>query len=263
VPKPTAMRPRHVHPEHAARAAAGAAAIAATRGLAVLFALAGLSGCAAMREFVPSLPAWPAAPLTTAVGLPNGEGDGSVPLASPARPVPLSEPLLAAAVAPAEDPSYLIGPEDALDISVWKDETLKGTVLVRPDGAISFPLVGELPAAGRTATQIREEITRRLARFMPEPEVTVSVLRVSSVRIYVIGRVNKPGDFTVGRPIDVLQALSVAGGLTPFASEDEIRIIRRVNGRQVSLPFDYARVRRGGELSQNILLRSGDVLLVP
>jgi polysaccharide export outer membrane protein len=163
----------------------------------------------------------------------------------------------------APDPAYRIGPEDALEISVWRDDTLKATALVRPDGGISFPLVGELQVAGRTAAEVNQEIVRRLARFVPDAEVTVAVVRVASYRVYVIGRVNRPGDIAVGRPIDVLQALSLAGGMTPYAAEDEIRIIRRAEGRQVSLPFDYGRLRKAGDLSQNIMLRSGDVLLVP
>jgi polysaccharide biosynthesis/export protein len=169
------------------------------------------------------------------------------------------------AVSPAEagDPAYVIGPEDALEISVWRDETLKAATLVRPDGGISFPLAGDFIVAGRTAAQVREELVRRLAKYIPEPVVTVSVARVASYRIYVLGRVNKPGDFQVGRNIDVLQALSIAGGMTPFASEDGIQIIRKVDGKPVSIPFDYSRIRKGGDLSQNITLKSGDVLLVP
>jgi polysaccharide biosynthesis/export protein len=161
------------------------------------------------------------------------------------------------------DPTYVIGPEDALEISVWRDETLKGAALVRPDGGISFPLAGDMIVAGKTATQVREELVRRLEKFIPEPVVTVSVVRVSSYRFYVLGRVNKPGDFQTGRNIDVLQALSMAGGMTPFANEDEIRIIRKVGGQSVSIPFQYSRFRKGGDLSQNITLKSGDVLLVP
>lgn len=161
------------------------------------------------------------------------------------------------------DPAYVIGPEDALDISVWKDETLKAAALVRPDGGISFPLAGDFIVAGKTASQVHDELVRRLEKYIPEPVVTVSVVRVSSYRIYVIGRVNKPGDFQTGRNIDVLQALSIAGGMTPFASEDGIRIIRKVDGKSVSIPFQYSRVRKGGDLSQNITLKSGDVLLVP
>ena len=161
------------------------------------------------------------------------------------------------------DPAYLIGPEDALEMSVWRDETLKTTALVRPDGGVSFPLAGDFIVAGKTVAQVRDELVKRLEKFIPEPVVTVSVVRVSSYRIYVLGRVNKPGDFQVGRNIDVLQALSLAGGMTPFASEDGIRIIRKIDGKSTAIPFQYSRVRKGGDLSQNITLKSGDVLLVP
>jgi polysaccharide export outer membrane protein len=168
-----------------------------------------------------------------------------------------------ARAAHADDPGYLIGPEDALDIAVWRDETLKATTLVRPDGGISFPLAGEMMVAGKTAGQVRDELVKRLEKYIPDPVVSVAVVRVASYRIYVIGRVNKPGDFQTGRNVDVLQALSIAGGMTPFASEDDIRIIRKVDGKTISLPFQYSRIRKGGDLSQNITLRSGDVLLVP
>jgi polysaccharide biosynthesis/export protein len=161
------------------------------------------------------------------------------------------------------DPAYVIGPEDALEISVWRDDTLKGAALVRPDGGISFPLAGDMIVAGKTAAQVQEELVRRLEKYVPEPVVTVSVVRVSSYRVYVIGRVNKPGDILAGRNIDVLQALSLAGGMTPFANEDDIRIIRKVDGKSVAIPFQYSRIRKGGDLSQNITLKSGDVLLVP
>lgn len=164
---------------------------------------------------------------------------------------------------PPADPGYLIGPEDALEISVWKDDTLKSTALVRPDGAVSFPLVGDLQAAGRTAQQLRDELSTRLAKFIPDVVVSVAVVRVASYRVYVIGRVNKPGEIAAGRKVDVLQALSLAGGMTPFAADDEIRIIRRSEGRSLSIPFDYARIRKGGDLGQNITLQSGDVVLVP
>lgn len=161
------------------------------------------------------------------------------------------------------DAGYLIGPEDALEIAVWKDDTLKSTTLVRPDGAISFPLVGDLQASGRTVAQVRDELTARLSKFIPEVVVSVAVVRVASYRVYVIGRVNKPGEIAAGRRVDVLQALSLAGGLTPFAADDEIRIIRRADGRSLSIPFDYARLRKGGDPNQNITLQSGDVVLVP
>ena len=225
-----------------------------------------LSGCASLSAWLPrgaGAGAWADAGAVTSGGessteqLPWGSPVGAVTgAATAAGAVATSAPAVS-------DPAYRLGPEDGLEISVWKDETLKSTALVRPDGGISFPLVGDLQVAGKTAAEVRAEIVSRLARFVPDAEVTVAVVRVASYRVYVIGRVNKPGDFAVGRPIDVLQALTLAGGMTPFAAEDEIRIIRREGARQVSIPFDYARLRKGGDLSQNITLRSGDVLLVP
>jgi polysaccharide export outer membrane protein len=111
--------------------------------------------------------------------------------------------------------------------------------------------------------EIREEITKRLERFIPEPAVSVAILKVGSQRVYVIGRVNKPGDYAIGRYVDVLQALSMAGGLTPFADSNAIRVMRREGDRQTVLPFEYSRVVRGQKLEQNIQLRGGDVVVVP
>ena len=241
-------------PSARATRATRAGAMAALAAWAALGLL--LSGCAGFGT------GWlAAAPARSVEGGLAAEGGPRLPWGTPIGTAAPAPPV-AAAPGPA-DPAYRIGAEDALEISVWKDDSLKATTLVRPDGGISFPLVGELQVAGRTAAQVRDEIARRLARFVPEAEVTVAVVRVASYRVYVIGRVNKPGDFAVGRPIDVLQALTLAGGMTPFAVEDEIRIIRRVDGRQVAIPFDYSRLRKGGDLTQNITLLSGDVLLVP
>jgi polysaccharide export outer membrane protein len=182
----------------------------------------------------------------------------------PALPVAAAPPASAASAPVSAQPSaYVIGPEDGLDISVWKDETLKAQTLVRPDGGISFPLVGEVMAAGKTADQLRDEIRQRLERYIPDAVVTVSVVHIASYRIYVLGRVNKPGDFAVGRNVDVLQALALAGGLTPFAQENDIRVVRKVDGQTTTIPFHYADVLKGRDLAQNITLRSGDVLLVP
>ena len=163
----------------------------------------------------------------------------------------------------AADGAYVIGPEDNLDISVWKDETLKATALVRPDGGISFPLVGELMAAGKTADQLRDELKKRLEKYIPDAVVTVAVVHIASYRIYVLGRVNKPGDFAVGRDVDILQALTLAGGLTPFAHENDIRVVRKTDGKSVTIPFRYSDALNDGDLAQNITLRSGDVVLVP
>ena len=158
---------------------------------------------------------------------------------------------------------FPIGPEDVLEISVWKEEGLKKEVLVRPDGGISFPLAGDMQAAGKTARQLQQEITQRLEKFMSDPVVSVAVMKVASNKIYVIGRVNKPGDYLAGRYVDVLQVLSMAGGLTPFAAENDIKVLRKENGKDIVFPFRYSQVKAGNNLDQNIVLKGGDVVVVP
>jgi polysaccharide export outer membrane protein len=160
-------------------------------------------------------------------------------------------------------PGYIIGPEDVMMISVWKDEHLTKEVVVRPDGMVSFPLVGDVQAAGRTVEEVRSDVTKRLSRYMPNAQVSVSVTKLLSYKIYVLGRVNKPGEFMVGHLTDVLQALSLAGGLTPFASENDIKVIRRANGEQQVFDFRYGDARKGKDLTQNIILQRGDVVMVP
>ncbi|MCG3774734.1 MAG: hypothetical protein JW395_1559 [Nitrospira sp.] len=159
--------------------------------------------------------------------------------------------------------SYLLGPEDIVKISVWKDEHLTQEVVVRPDGMISFPLVGDIPAAGRTIEDVRLELVKRLNKFVPNPHVSVLATKILSYKIYVIGRVNKPGEFLVGHYTDVLQALSLAGGLTPFAAENDIHVMRRARGEQQVFQFRYGDIRKGKELGQNIILERGDVVMVP
>jgi polysaccharide biosynthesis/export protein len=160
-------------------------------------------------------------------------------------------------------PDYRISPEDVLRISVWREEDLQGEVVVRPDGGISFPLVGDMPAAGKSPAELQAEITQRLTAYIPDAVVTVSVTELRGLRIYVSGRVANPGQYTVGRYVDVLQAISLAGGLTPFADERSISVIRRENGREVVFPFNYREVQRGRNLQQNILLKPDDVVVVP
>lgn len=162
----------------------------------------------------------------------------------------------------AADPGYQLGPEDVLHISVWKDETLTREVLVRPDGMISFPLVGDLPAEGRSVEELRADLARRLSPYFPNPTLSVAVQKINT-RIYVLGRVNRPGEYLIGRPIDVMQALSLAGGLTPYASENRIRVLRRENNAQQTYLFRFGEVKKGEFLEQNILLHRGDVVIVP
>ncbi|MHB8390819.1 MAG: polysaccharide biosynthesis/export family protein [Acidobacteriaceae bacterium] len=169
----------------------------------------------------------------------------------------------ATATAGVSTPYYQIQPGDILSISVWKEKDLQEDVLVRPDGWLSFPLTGDIQASGRTIEQVRKEVTTRLAKFIPDPVVTVTLKQVIGNVIYVIGKVNKPGIFVANGPIDVMQALSLAGGMTPYASENSIKILRRVNGTETATPFKYGQVEDGEHLSQNIVLQAGDVVVVP
>lgn len=164
--------------------------------------------------------------------------------------------------APVDD-TYIVQPGDTLQVTVWKETDLQGEVLVRPDGGLTFPLAGNIDAGGHTVDEIRKVLVSRLTRYIPDPVVTVAVKTTNGSRIFVVGKVNRPGDFPLIRPIDVMQALSLAGGTTPFADVDGIRILRREDGRQTVFRFRYDDVRRGRGLSQNILLQSGDTVVVP
>ncbi|MFM8330437.1 MAG: polysaccharide biosynthesis/export family protein [Candidatus Methylumidiphilus sp.] len=157
---------------------------------------------------------------------------------------------------------YRIVPGDVLDISVWKEEGLNSKALVRPDGGISIPLAGNLQVEGLTTEQLKKEIAKRLTEYLSDPEVTVAVINTNQ-KVYVMGKVNKPGELPLARAITVTQALAMAGGLAPFADEDDIKILRRVGGQTISMPFDYGSVSKGEDLEQNIELLNGDVVVVP
>ncbi len=160
-------------------------------------------------------------------------------------------------------PDYKLHAGDQLEVSVWKEMDLLRTVVVRPDGKFTFPLVGEVQAAGRSADQINTEVTTRLKKYIPEPVVTVSVTGIEGNRIYVIGQVLKPGAFTMNPQFTVLQAMSIAGGATPFAALNDIIILRGAGAAQKSLQFRYGDVSKGRNLEQNVLLEAGDVVIVP
>jgi polysaccharide biosynthesis/export protein len=167
----------------------------------------------------------------------------------------------AAEIAP--PPPYHIQPGDVLQVSVWKEADLQAEVLVRPDGAFSFPLAGDVDTRGKTVEQLRTELTDRLKRYLPEPVVTIAVRQIMGNRIFVVGQVNRPGDFPFHRPVDVMQALSMAGGTTSYAALNDIVILRRDHGQLKKIPFRYAEVARGRDLEQNIILNSGDTIVVP
>jgi polysaccharide export outer membrane protein len=169
----------------------------------------------------------------------------------------------AAAVATPDQAKYLLGPEDALEISVWKEPDLTKQLIVRPDGKITYPLIGEVQAAGLTVKQLQEEILKRLEKYVTDAHVTVILLKAQNYKIYVTGKVNKPGDFTVGKPVNVMQAISMAGGLTPFASPGSIILLRTIGDKEEVFPFNYREVSQGQSLEQNRTLLPGDVVVVP
>jgi polysaccharide export outer membrane protein len=171
----------------------------------------------------------------------------------------------AAVAAPAatEAGAYTVNPGDILDISVWKEKDLEKQVAVRPDGYFSFPLTGDIRAQGRTVEEVRRELASRVSRFVPDPVVSLAVLEPRGSKVYVIGQVNRPGEFPMTRFVDVVQALSMAGGTTPFAQLDNIKILRREGAAQEAISFSYSDVAAGRRLQQNIVLKPGDTVLVP
>ena len=162
-----------------------------------------------------------------------------------------------------QDARYRVQPSDVLTISVWGEPELQREVLVSPDGWITFPLIGERRIENMTVDDIRRMIAEQLGPYINQPAVNVSIKEVQGNRIYVLGKVNRPGVFPFSKDIDVLQALSLAGGPARFAETDEITILRREDGQQHAFRFDLGKVQRGRNLAQNIVLRSGDVVMVP
>ncbi|BCG63734.1 MAG: polysaccharide biosynthesis/export protein [Methyloprofundus sp.] len=159
---------------------------------------------------------------------------------------------------------YQVQPGDILAINVWKEEGLQQEVLVRPDGGISFPLVGDLQAQGKSLHAIELQISEKLNQYIADPVVTISAKQLLGNKIFVIGKVNKPGEYVVNRYVDIMQALSMAGGMTPFSAVNDIKILRRDKlGKQQAIEFRYGDVEDGDDLEQNIILKSGDVVVVP
>jgi polysaccharide export outer membrane protein len=178
----------------------------------------------------------------------------------------LLSPLAAVAQEPAPAAptgAYGVNPGDILEISVWKEEDLQKQVIVRPDGYFSFPLTGDIRAAGRTIEEVRQDVAKNVSRFVPDPVVSVAILEPRGSKIYVIGQVNRPGEYPINRFVDVVQAISMAGGFTPFAQLDNIRILRRQGTAQSAIPFSYGDIAAGKRLQQNIVLEPGDTVLVP
>jgi polysaccharide export outer membrane protein len=178
-------------------------------------------------------------------------------------PVLAEEPKVGMQPAGMNLPAYRLQPGDVLTVSVWKETELQSEVLVRPDGGFSFALAGDVDAVGKTVEEVRTLLVERLKRYIPNPVVTVAVKLIGGNRIYVVGRVNHAGDFPLSSPLDVMQAIALAGGMTPFAAINDIVILRRQNGGQQAIHFHYSDVARGRQLSQNVLLQGGDTVVVP
>lgn len=209
--------------------------------------------------------------LTASFTLAFGQQPGGKPVLTPVSPPAPQGPapsLTSAAIAPpgsapmSVDPNYIIGPDDSLQINVWKEPTFTEGVLVRPDGMISIPAIGDIPAAGRTPMQLAADITTQLKKLIIEPTVTVSVLAINSKRIYMVGEIGRVGPMAMTPDMTVFQAIATAGGLTPYANKKHIYILRGEPGNQKKIPFDYTKALKTGD-SQGITLIPGDTIVVP
>ena len=169
----------------------------------------------------------------------------------------------ASAQAPAQDSSYRIGPNDILNIFVWKEAELTRDVTVMPDGKITYPLIGEITAQGLTASELKKAIADKLQNFVTAPEVTVIVKESRSQVVYAIGKLTRPGPIALAPGMTVMQALSAAGGFTEWADTKNILIVRREGGKETQLRFNYKEFTSGEKLEQNILLKPGDTVVVP
>ena len=171
--------------------------------------------------------------------------------------------LVSAINAWADESRYRIGPGDILEISVWREENLLREVVVPPDGYIAFPLIGDIDVSDMTVTQLRKVVAGALEDYVTNATVTVMLREINSLKAYVIGKVNNPGEFNIGSDTTIMQILAMAQGLNPFASEKNIHVLRRQKNVTVKIPFNYKEVEKGRSLKQNITLQRGDVVVVP
>lgn len=160
-------------------------------------------------------------------------------------------------------PEYVIGPDDVLDVSVWKEPELTRSLQVRPDGKISMPLLNDIQAAGLTAAQLSQVITERLKKYLTSPQVTVILTQINSQKVYVLGEVTRPGAYPVLPGMNILQAITSAGGLTPYANTKKIVLMRSENGAEAKYPFNYKDVLDGRRAEENIRVKAGDTIVVP
>jgi polysaccharide biosynthesis/export protein len=200
----------------------------------------------------------PAAPSSQPVSPSPAPAGAQQPTISPSAATPASQ---AGMGGPIDPERYVIGADDQLQITVWKEPTLSGTIPVRPDGMISLVLVGDLRAAGLTPMALSADISQRLKKYIQDPVVTVVVLGVNSQRIFTVGEVNRVGPLMMTPGMTTLQAIVTAGGLTQFANSKRIYILRTVAGKQEKIPFNYKQALKGE--NQGAPLLPGDTIVVP
>ncbi len=180
----------------------------------------------------------------------------------PATPV-ATGPTTTAASPSALPADYVIGPEDALTVSYWKEKELSADVVVRPDGMISLPLLNDIQASGLTPEQLRVRVSEAASKYVTEPNVTVVIRQVHSRKVYITGQVTRPGSYPLAGPTTVLQLIATAGGLQEYADREGIVVIRTDKGQQISYKFNYKQVMKRQKLEQNIELKPGDTVVVP
>ncbi len=224
-----------------------------------LFVIPTAAGIAQAVQTKPAPPVTP--PVSAAAPASGATANGVAVPPPPANPGGGTTGSNAAEAGMSNTPHYIIGPEDNLQITVWKEPSLSGTIPVRPDGMISLALVGDLPASGRTPMQLATDITVRLKKYVQEPNVSVVVLAVNSQRIYMVGEVGHVGPIPLVAGMTPLQAIATAGGLGPFANSKKIYIMRTVGGKEQKIPFNYKVALKGGD--QGATLQSGDTIVVP
>ncbi len=214
-----------------------------------LLALVGASPVAAQQP----APAPQSTPATTATATP-----AAAPAASPA---PATPPVVPGGVTP--PPGYVIGADDVLTVVFWRDKEMSNDVTVRPDGRITLPLVNDVQASGLTPEELRASIAKEADRFIDDPTVSVVVKQINSRKVFITGMVSKPGVYSITAPTNLLQLISMAGGLQEFADSKHIIVTRTENGRQRAIKFNYRDALKGKNLKQNIELQPGDTVLVP
>jgi len=193
----------------------------------------------------------------------QAKGKKDAPVTSARNSAEPAEGAAPAPVAATTDPAYQIGPEDVLDINVWKEPEVSRVVPVRPDGRISLPLINDVQASGMSPQELSKTVSEKLRKYLNDPQVTVIVTAINSQRVFVVGEVLRAGAFPLIPGMTVLQALSSAGGFTTYADVKKIHVVRQRNGKMQQLAFNYRDVLKGDNPDQNIKLEPGDTIVVP